>query len=65
MPYAVIEKEMEGLDEAQQNAVIMFIRFLVSQKRSGGGAREMPINRMGRAVRHRGNAPKRFRCLVR
>ena len=37
MPYAVIEKEMEGLDEAQQNAVVMFIRFLVSQKRSGGG----------------------------
>ena len=37
MPYAVIEKEMEELDEAQQNAVVMFIRFLVSQKRSGGG----------------------------
>ena len=32
MPYAVLEMEMEGLDEAQQNAVVMFVRFLVSQK---------------------------------
>lgn len=32
MPYAVLEKEMEELDEAQQNAVVMFVRFLVSQK---------------------------------
>ena len=32
MSYAVLEKEMEELDEAQQNAVVMFVRFLVSQK---------------------------------
>ena len=28
MPYAVIEKEMEGLDEAQQNAVIYSVASL-------------------------------------
>ena len=32
MSYALLEKEMESLDEAQQNAVVMFVRFLVSQK---------------------------------
>ena len=32
MSYAVLEKEMEELDEAQQNAVVMFVSFLVSQK---------------------------------
>ena len=35
MSYAVLEKEMEELDEAQQNAVVMFVRFLVSQKKGG------------------------------
>ena len=35
MPYAILEKEMEELDEAQQNAVVMFVRFLVSQKKDG------------------------------
>ena len=35
MSYAVLEKEMEELDEAQQNAVVMFVRFLVSQKNGG------------------------------
>ena len=32
MSYAVLEKAKEELDEAQQNAVVMFVRFLVSQK---------------------------------
>ena len=32
MPYAVLEKEMEKLDEAQQDIVVTFVRFLVSQK---------------------------------
>lgn len=32
MSYALLEKEMESLDEAQRNAVVMFARFLVSQK---------------------------------
>ena len=34
MPYAVLEKEIEKLDEAQQNAVVLFVRFLLSQKAS-------------------------------
>ena len=32
MPYAVLEKEIERLDEAQQNTVVLFVRFLLSQK---------------------------------
>ena len=32
MPYAVLEKEIERLDETQQSAVAMFVRFLLSQK---------------------------------
>ena len=32
MSYALLEKEMESLDEAQRDAVVMFARFLVSQK---------------------------------
>lgn len=36
MPYAVLEKEIEKLDEAQQNAVVMFVRFLLSQGANGG-----------------------------
>ena len=31
MPYALLEKEIERLDEAQQNAVVQFVRFLLSQ----------------------------------
>ena len=34
MPYSVLEKEIERLDEAQQNTVVMFVRFLLSQKSS-------------------------------
>ena len=37
MPYAALEKEMEKLDETQQNAVVMFVRFLLSQGANGGG----------------------------
>lgn len=40
MPYAVLEKEIERLDETQQNAVVLFVRFLLSQKAAapvGGG----------------------------
>ena len=32
MPYALLEKEIQSLDEAQQNAVVLFVRFLLSQK---------------------------------
>lgn len=32
MPYAVLEREIEKLDAEQQNSVVMFVRFLVSQK---------------------------------
>jgi len=32
MPCAVLEKEIEKLGETQQKAVIMFVRFLLSQK---------------------------------
>ena len=32
MPYAVLEKEIERLDETQQNTVALFVRFLLSQK---------------------------------
>ena len=40
MPYAVLEKEIERLDETQQNTVVLFVRFLLSQKAAapvGGG----------------------------
>ena len=43
MPYAVLEKEIERLDETQQKAVVLFVRFLLSQKAAapveGSGAR--------------------------
>ncbi len=32
MPYAVLEKEIEKLDETQQNTVVLFVRFLLSQQ---------------------------------
>ena len=32
MPYAVLEREIQKLDAEQQNSVVMFVRFLVSQK---------------------------------
>ena len=32
MPYAVLEKEIEKLDETQQNTVALFFLFLLSQK---------------------------------
>ena len=32
MPYAVLEKEIARLDETQRNAVVLFVRFLLSQK---------------------------------
>ena len=42
MPYAV-KKKIEKLDETQQNTVVLFVRFLLSQKTAapvgGGGAR--------------------------
>ena len=42
VPFAV-EKEIERLDETQQNTVVLFVRFLLSQKAAapveGGGAR--------------------------
>ena len=28
MPYAVLEKDIERLDETQQNAVVLSVRFL-------------------------------------
>ena len=34
MPYTVLEKEIERLDETQKNAVVMFVRFLLSQNPS-------------------------------
>ena len=34
MPYAVLEKEIERLDETQRNIVVLFVRFLLSQKAS-------------------------------
>ena len=36
MPYAVLEKEIERLDEAQQNAVVLFVRFLLSRQSCKG-----------------------------
>ena len=32
MPYAVLERNIRNLDEAQQNTVALFVRFLMSQK---------------------------------
>lgn len=41
MPYAVLEKEIEKLDDAQQKAVVMFVRFLLSQgENDDGGIQE-------------------------
>ena len=37
MPYALLEKEIEKLDETQQNTVVLFVRFLLSQKNAGNG----------------------------
>ena len=38
MPYAVLEKEIERLDEMQRNTVALFVRFLLSQKASAAPA---------------------------
>jgi len=49
MPYAVLEKEIERLDETQQNTVVLFVRFLLSQKAAapvdGGGTRPLSIEK--------------------
>ena len=55
MSYAVLEKEMEELDEAQQNAVVMFVRFLVSQKREGQPS-GFSFDKLHRRVRPRSRA---------
>ena len=34
MPYSVLEREIKKLDAEQQNSVVMFVRFLLSQKTS-------------------------------
>ncbi len=44
MPYAALEKEIEKLDDAQQNAVVMFVRFLLSQGTNGGGGIQEVVN---------------------
>lgn len=36
MTLAALQKEIEQLDAAQQNAVVLFVRFLASQPKSGG-----------------------------
>ena len=33
-PYSVLEREIKKLDAEQQNSVVMFVRFLLSQKTS-------------------------------
>jgi hypothetical protein len=38
MTLAALEKEIEQLDAAQQNAVVLFVRFLASQPKNGGMA---------------------------
>ena len=35
MPYAVLEKEIKSLHEAQRNTVAMFVRFLLAQGERG------------------------------
>lgn len=32
MPFAMLEKDLERLDDAQQKAVVLFVRFLLAQK---------------------------------
>ena len=32
MPYAVLEKEIKGLNETKQNADVLIVRFLLPQK---------------------------------
>ena len=54
MPYAVLQKEIEKLDESQQDTVVMFIRFLLSQKNASaksfvfdnGQAEEQPQSKI-------------------
>ena len=50
MPYAVLEKEIERLDETQRNTVALFVRFLLSQKASEAPAavQSMADSRRGR-----------------
>lgn len=44
MPYAVPGKESERLDEMQQNTVVLFVRFLLSQEAAayGNGRHRIP-----------------------
>ena len=50
MPYAVLEKEIERLDETQRNTVALFVRFLLSQKAAAApaAAQSMADSRRGR-----------------
>ena len=52
MPFAVIEKEIERLDETQQNTVVLFVRFLLSQKAAApvGGSGTRPLSHARRDV---------------
>ena len=50
MPYELLEREIEGLSEAQQRAVVLFVRFLSSQGKNlefvpvpSGGFTSMPL----------------------
>ena len=58
MPYAVLEKEMEKLDEEQQNTVALFVRFVVAQKAAAESAtsHNAPDNGGSRARRFRQTA---------
>ena len=50
MPYAVLEKEIERLDETQRNTVALFVRFLLSQK-----AAAVPAAAQSSGDSHRGH----------
>ena len=50
MPYALLEKEIEKLDETQQNTVVLFVRFLLSQK-SAAAATANPETRHAKVKR--------------
>ena len=56
MPYAVLEKEIEMLDEAQQNTVALFVHFFLSQKTSAAPAAAASRNKPQRVSMY--GAPK-------
>ena len=59
MPYSVLEREIRKLDAEQRNSVVMYVRFLLSQKTSAA-----PCAGKGVKARVRGGARDRGKNSV-